>query len=85
MFIGARTYNGFAAALGEMERFSQELQWFERHRRYPCSFEQGITMVSLPYSVGRSDLARNYNGLSAIASIHVHLSQELHWLRCRPL
>ena len=40
-------------------------------------------MVSLSPSVGSCDLARNYNGLSAIAGIHVRLSKELKWFRCR--
>ena len=42
-------------------------------------------MFSLPYSVGLSEKARNYlyNGLSAIASLHVDLSKELQWFRCR--
>ena len=47
------------------------------------SFEQGITMVSLPTKVLWFDLARNYNGLSAIAGVHVRLSKELQWFRCR--
>ena len=42
-------------------------------------------MVSLPYSVGRCEKARNYNGLVAIASLHVDLSKELQWFRCRRL
>ena len=29
------------------------------------------------------DLARNYNGLSAIAGVHVRLSKEIQWFRCR--
>ena len=48
-----------------------------------CSFEQGITMVSLPSKVLWCDLVRNYNGLSAITSTHVRLSKELQWFRCR--
>ena len=28
----ARNYNGFGAAIGEIVRYSQELQWFGRHR-----------------------------------------------------
>ena len=36
------------AAKGMNVWFSKELQWFERHRKYPCSFEQGITMVWAP-------------------------------------
>ena len=79
----ARNYNGFAAVKSVLVRFSKELQWFERHRKYACSFEQGITMVSLPTKVSWCDLARNYNGLSAITSVHVRLSKELQWFRCR--
>ena len=30
------------------------------------------------------DLARNYNGLSAIASVHVRLSKELQWFEQTP-
>ena len=71
------------AGVGILVRFSKELQWFWSHRRYPCSFEQGITMVSLPPKVSWCDLARNYNGLSAIASVHVRLSKELQWFGCR--
>ena len=47
------------------------------------SFEQGITMVSLPPKVSWCHLARNYNGLSAMAGVHVCLSKELQWFRCR--
>ena len=63
--------------------------WFDLARNYNGlsaigSFEQGITMVSLPSKVSWCDLARNYNGLSAIAGVHVRLSKELQWFRCRP-
>ena len=71
------------AVLGVLVLFSEELQWFERHRRCPCSFEQGITMVSLPPKVSWCDLVRNYNGLSAIAGVHVRSSKELQWFPCR--
>ena len=38
----------------------------------------------LPATVCKCDLARNYNGLNAIASIYVHLSNELQWFELPP-
>jgi len=36
-------------------------------------------MVSAPSSVSTCDLARNYNGFSAVLGIHVRFSKELQW------
>ena len=87
----ARNYNGLSAIAGIHVRVSKELHWFERqlqwlecHRRYPCSFEPGITLVSPPSKVSWCDLVRNYNGLSAIAGVHVRLSKELQWFEQTP-
>ena len=71
-----------AAIKRVLVRFSKDLQLFERHRRCPCSFEQGIALVSLPSKVSWCDLARNCNGLNAIAGVHVRLTNGLHWFGC---
>ena len=88
-----RNYNGLSA-IGSFEQgitmvsLPTKVLWFDLARNYNglsaiCAFESGITMVSLPSKVSWCDLARNYNGLSAIASVHVRLSKELQWFRCR--
>ena len=41
-------------------------------------------MVWAPSQVSMFIWARNYNGLSAIARIHVHLSEELQWFELPP-
>ena len=73
-----KVYSG-PAATGVFVRESPELQWFWSPRRYPCSFELVITLVWHAVRSIFEEKARNYNCLGALAGIHVHLSEELHW------
>ena len=79
MFIWARNYNGLACRKKCLRWKSKELHWFGSRRRYPCSFEQGITIVWRTVRSIFVEKARNDNSLGALAGIHVHLSKELHW------
>ena len=83
MFTWARNCNGLVCRKKYLRRKRLELQWFGSPRRYPCSFEQGITLVWRAAKSMFVKKVRNYNGLGALAGIHVHLSEELDWFGCR--
>ena len=73
-----KVYTG-PAAKSVFVRKSNELNWFWSPRRYPCSFEPGITLVWRTVRSVLDENAWNYTGLGALAGIYVHSRKDLHW------